>query len=211
MRSFGPLAALRPPRASFAPSHTAACGARPLHRVPKGAWDGPACAGQVELRRAPPSFQVRRVCSISAHVEGAECARMCNLSSSFSRAFASRPLIYPPASLVPVVSSPSCRGRVCALPAHADDGAERMCGGSWAPAEFACARSVLGGHDCVASRPAPTPPTRAVPAPSRVPPPHTSRRCRIPIQPLWGFCLMRTNAHRLESNMRYNELHTYFD
>ncbi|KAJ7030905.1 hypothetical protein C8F04DRAFT_712474 [Mycena alexandri] len=106
----------------------------------------------VGLYTPPHPNQACRVCSISAHVEGcrlsvlsAECARMCNLSSSFSRAFASRPLIYPPASLVPVVSSPSyttphpnqagprtwrgCRSRVCALPAHADDGAERMCGG----------------------------------------------------------------------------------
>ncbi|KAJ7020121.1 hypothetical protein C8F04DRAFT_1319391 [Mycena alexandri] len=176
------------PRVLLAPrsplAYTAACGARLLRRVPKGVRDGPACAGQVELGRAPtlssPSssfarafasrhphpctcrpvysappesgaacvlhLRTRRACRLS--VSSAECARTRNLSSpssSSTRAFASSPLIYPPASLVPVVSSPSyttphpnqagprtwrgCRSRVCALPAHADDGAERMCGG----------------------------------------------------------------------------------
>ncbi|KAJ7016476.1 hypothetical protein C8F04DRAFT_1161148 [Mycena alexandri] len=66
------------------------------------------------------------------------------------------------------------------------------------------------------SRPTPSHAARAVPAPSRVPPPHTSRRCRVPIQPLWGFCLMRTKRSErgLESNVaqlievEYTELKT---
>ncbi|KAJ7022371.1 hypothetical protein C8F04DRAFT_1138324, partial [Mycena alexandri] len=211
----------------------------------------------------PHPNQARRVCSISAHVERAGCRyRVPNVRGrATSRPLHPRPPApspLPPSSTLLRPSSPSsppytpphlnqarprtrrgCRGRVCALPAHAD-GAERMCGGSWAPAEFACARSVLGGHGCVAvlrprptyleSRPTPSHAARAVPAPSRVPPPHTSRRCRVPMyirtysvnknyiprQPLWGFCLMRTKRSErgLESNVaqlievEYTELKT---
>ncbi|KAJ7030871.1 hypothetical protein C8F04DRAFT_1186350 [Mycena alexandri] len=97
-RAFGSVASSsRPVRA---PAYTAACGARHLHRVPRGGRDGPACAGQVGLGRAP---------SLSS------------LSSSSTRAPASGPPHPPsPPLVIPVFA--------CALHRpHTSRGADFLC------------------------------------------------------------------------------------